>query len=179
MSETLCFAAAVSRRALRLSGSRRVMGISPFVARLRQLVGNDLLVLPAVAVLPWDDHERVLLVRQSDSGLWATIGGAVEPDESPHAGAVREAAEEAGVVISLERIRAVLGGPEFRNHYPNGDQTSYVTIVFDARVLSGTPRPDGDETLDVEWFSTSQLVDAQLHPFARSLLQGAHVIPSA
>jgi 8-oxo-dGTP pyrophosphatase MutT (NUDIX family)/predicted kinase len=153
------------------------VGISPFVARLRQLVGNELLVLPAVAVLPWDDHGRVLLVRQTDSGLWATIGGAVEPDESPQATAVREADEEAGVAISLNGIRAVLGGPEFRVRYPNGDQSSYVTIVFDARVVSGTPQPDGDETLDVEWFSTSQLAGAQLHPFARSLLQGAQVIP--
>jgi len=65
-----------------------MMGMSPYVAELRGLVGNRLLLLPSVAVLPWDDDGRVLLVRQADSDLWATIGGAVEPDESPEAAAV-------------------------------------------------------------------------------------------
>jgi len=49
-------------------------------------------LLPSVAVLPWDEHGRVLLVREAETGLWQTIGGAVEPDESPAQAAVREAA---------------------------------------------------------------------------------------
>ncbi len=129
------------------------MGISPFVSELRSMVGNHLLVLPSVAVLPWDSDGRLLLVRQADSGQWATIGGAVEPDEAPQSAALREAAEEAGVVVELTSIRAVLGGPGFRVRYPDGDQTSYVSSVFDARVTSGTPHPDGEEILDVAWFT--------------------------
>ena len=40
---------------------------------------------------------------------------------------------------SLGRILGVVGGPEFRITYPNGDQTSYVSTVFDATVTGGTP----------------------------------------
>ena len=110
------------------------MAMSPYIRRLRDLIGNELLVLPSAAVLPRDDRGRILLVRLIDSGLWATIGGAIEPDESPEEAALREAEEEAGVKLKLGPILAVLGGPEYRLTYPNGDQTSYVATVFDATV---------------------------------------------
>ena len=151
--------------------------MSPFLTEIRAMVGNHLLVLPSVAVLPWDSQGRVLLVRQADSGQWATIGGAVEPDETSQSAAAREAAEEAGIGVELARVRAVLGGPGLRVRYPNGDQTSYVTTVFDARVVSGDPRPDGDEILDVAWFTPSRLAEADLHPVGKCVLQGAGIIP--
>ena len=153
------------------------MAISPFLARIRQLVGHELLVLPSVAVLPWDEQGRLLLVRQSDHGQWGTIGGAVEPDEAPSDAAAREALEEAGVVVELGPIRAVLGGPEFRIRYPNGDETSYVSIVFDARIVEGEPCPDGDETLETGWFAPPDLADVQLSSFTRSLLSSAGIAP--
>ncbi len=89
-------------------------------------LGHEPHVLPAVAVLPWDGDGRVLMVRQADSGRWATIGGAVEPDEMPAHAATREAAEEAGISLELGPVQTVTGGPEFRVRYPNGDETSYV-----------------------------------------------------
>ena len=67
------------------------MAISPHVRRLRELVGHELLVLPSVAALPRDEAGRILLVRITDTHQWATIGGAVEPDESPERAAMREA----------------------------------------------------------------------------------------
>lgn len=66
------------------------MPISPYIARLRSLVGNELLQLPSVATLCRDDQNRVLLVRQAESGLWGTPGGAIEPGESPEEAAIRE-----------------------------------------------------------------------------------------
>lgn len=150
--------------------------MSPFLARLRQLVGTELLVLPAVAVLPWDDRGRVLLVRQADNGRWATIGGAVEPDEDPLAAAHREAQEEASVVLGDLRLRTVLGGPEYRITYPNGDQTSYVSIVFDAKVAGGEPAPDHEETTEARWFGLDDLASAELNSFARALLTDAGVL---
>ena len=75
------------------------------------------MLLASVAVLPWDERVGRPLVRAADSGLWQTIGGAVEPDESPHAAATREADEEAGVVVALERIRRATGGAQFRLRY--------------------------------------------------------------
>jgi 8-oxo-dGTP pyrophosphatase MutT (NUDIX family) len=146
------------------------MGIAPYIKRLRELVGHELLVLPSAAVLPRDHDGRILMVRISDTGQWAAIGGAIEPDESPEQAALREAEEEAGVTLELGRILGVLGGPEFRITYPNGDQTSYVSTVFDATVVGGTPTPDGDETLAVEWMDPDALPYHQMSDFTQALL---------
>ena len=148
------------------------MAISPHIRRLREAVGHELLVLPSSAVLPRDHRGRVLLVRITDTGEWAAIGGAIEPDESPQECALRKAEEEAGVVLELGRILAVLGGSEYRMTYPNGDQTSYVSTVFDAKVVGGTPRPDGDETSAVEWWEPLSLPQ-EMSRFTRALLRGA------
>src|SRR5580698_10871393 len=110
--------------------------ISPHVRRLREKVGHDLLLLPSTSVLPRDSAGRLLLVRLIDTGNWATIGGAVEPDESPRECAVREAEEESGVSVRLGEVLGVLGGPEYRVTYPNGDETAYVVTVFDATVIA-------------------------------------------
>ncbi|HEV3282389.1 MAG TPA: NUDIX domain-containing protein [Acidimicrobiales bacterium] len=151
------------------------MAIAPHIRRLRQLVGNELLVLPSVAVFPMDGERRVLLVRTIDTEQWAAIGGAVEPDESPRQAALREAEEEAGVVLRLGSIRAVLGGPAYRMTYPNGDRTSYVSTVFDAQVIGGVPRPDGDETSAVQWWDTARLPAEEMSPFTRALIRDARI----
>ncbi len=152
------------------------MGISPFVAALRGFVGHQLLLLPSVAVLPWREDGRLLCVRLADTAQWATIGGAVEPDESPEDAARRETEEEAGIRVELQGIRAVLGGPPFRIRYPNGDETAYVSTVFDASITSGVPQPDHDETTAIGWFSPTELVGTDMSPFTRALLIGARVI---
>ena len=154
------------------------MAIAPHIKRLRELVGTELLVLPSVAVLPRDEAGRVLLVRIIDTNQWAVIGGAIDPDESPQQAGHREAAEEAGVAVELGPILGVLGGPEFRMTYPNGDETSYVSTVFTATVTGGTPRPDGDETSDVVWFDADHLPYDEMSAFTRSLLTAVGLGPS-
>jgi 8-oxo-dGTP pyrophosphatase MutT (NUDIX family) len=128
-----------------------------------------MVLLPSVTVLPWDAQGRLLLVREAETLLWQTVGGAVEPDESPAEAAIRETAEETGVVVELDGIRGVTGGPQFRMTYPNGDRVGYVPTIFDARIIDGEPRPGGDETIDVAWFTLDQLADVALSEFTIAL----------
>ena len=111
------------------------------------------------------------------------IGGAVEPGESPWDAARRETAEETGVEVSLSGIRAVIGGPRFQHTYPNGDQVAFVSTVFDARIVSGTPVPDDDETTEVAWFDPAELAagarDAPGSPLDESLPELALAILDA
>ena len=81
------------------------MGIAAHLARLRAVVGHDLLLVPSVSVLPVDETGRVLLVCHAghDDG-WGVLGGAVDIGESPAAAAVREAREEITAEIELVRL---------------------------------------------------------------------------
>jgi 8-oxo-dGTP pyrophosphatase MutT (NUDIX family) len=137
--------------------------MSPYLRRIRERIGHDLLLLPAVSVLIWDDDGRLLLVRGADTGTWQMIGGAVEPGESPWDAARRETAEETGLEVSLSRIRGVIGGPRFQHTYPNGDRVAFVSTVFDSRIVTGTPVPDDDEVIEIAWFDPDELLAGERH----------------
>lgn len=139
------------------------MAVAPHIARLRAKIGHDLLLLPSVTVLPVDSQGRVLLVRQTDFGVFATIGGAIDEDETPEQAARREAYEEAGLVIEELELLAAIGGPQFRVTYPNGDHTAYVSVVYLARVDDNViAEPDGEEVDAVRWFAARDELTAPM-----------------
>jgi 8-oxo-dGTP pyrophosphatase MutT (NUDIX family) len=145
------------------------MAISDYLRQLRARIGHDLVLLPAVCVLIWNDDGQLLLMREAQTGLWQTVGGMVDPDESPSDAALREAEEETGLTVRLERLRTALGGPGYRVHYPNGDLCSYVSIVFDAAVVSGELGGD-DEVAELRWFRVDELALLELDALNRHLL---------
>ncbi|AVT31367.1 MULTISPECIES: NUDIX domain-containing protein [unclassified Plantactinospora] len=148
------------------------MPIPPYVARLRAAVGSELLLLPSASVLPVDPAGRLLLVRhRGHTEGWGLVGGVVEPGESPAEAAVREAAEEIGVRVRLTGLLDVLGGPEYEVTYPHGDRAAYVTAVYRAEIVTGTPVPDGDEVGEVGWFGRTELAALPLSRFARAVLR--------
>jgi 8-oxo-dGTP pyrophosphatase MutT (NUDIX family) len=155
------------------------MGISDYLKDLRRHVGNDLLLLPSVTVLLWDDRGRLMLMREAETMRWQTIGGTVDPDESPWDAARREALEEAGTIVRLERLRAAVGGPGYRVHYPNGDLCSYVASVFDAVVETGVPTPDGTEAHELRWFEVHEIAELDLDPLNRRLLHDVGVLDAS
>ena len=154
------------------------MAISDYLRRLRERIGHDLVLLPAVCVLIWDDHGQLLMMREAQTGHWQTVGGMVDPDESPSDAALREAEEETGLTVRLERLRTALGGPGYRVHYPNGDLCSYVSIVFDAVVVSGELAGD-DEVAELRWFHVDELGKLELDPLNRHLLRDVGVLSDA
>lgn len=147
------------------------MGISPHIARLRAFVGHELLVLPSAAVLPADAGGRVLLGWPAGTtDGWGTIGGAVDPGESPAEAAIREAREEIGVEVRLGRLLDVLGGPDYEVTYPNGDRVAYVSAVYEGSIVAGDPAPADGELSKVAWFARDELPALPLRRFTRALL---------
>ncbi len=148
------------------------MGISSHLARLRAVIGHELVLLPSVSVIVVDDHARLLLVRHTaNRDGWAVPGGAVDIGESPAQAAVREIREETGLQISQLRLLNVLGGTDYEVTYPNGDRVAYVTAVFQAGIADGIPVPDQEEISELAWFTPPQLSSADLNRFTRALLR--------
>ncbi len=125
-----------------------------FILDLRSRIGHaPLWLLGANALVLRDDE--VLLVRRSDTGEWSPISGIVDPGELPSETAVREAEEEAGVVIEIERLLWTIVTEEVV--YPNGDRCRYLDHGFRARWVSGEPRVGDEESTEVGWFKVSDL----------------------
>ena len=129
--------------------------------------------MPSVAVMVRDDAGRLLLVRDRATGLWQTVGGAMDPGEEPAEAAMREAFEETGLVIEPVRILGVHAGPLFRLTYPNADVVDYVGISFAARVVGGTERPCHDEVDRLGWFAEADAMALPAAPHTRLLIAEA------
>ncbi|MFE5515204.1 NUDIX domain-containing protein [Streptomyces sp. NPDC056488] len=132
------------------------MATPDFIRTLRETAGHQLLFLPGVSVVVFDDRGRVLLGRRSDNGRWAIIGGIVEPGEQPADCAVREVYEETAVRCEVERIVIVetLSKPVV---YPNGDQCQFMDVTFRCRAVGGEARVNDEESTEVGWFDVDDL----------------------
>jgi 8-oxo-dGTP pyrophosphatase MutT (NUDIX family) len=147
---------------------------SDYVRRLRASVGNELLLLPSVTILVFDQHGRVLLLRHSAHGLWVASGGMIEPGERPDAAALREMKEETGLSVELTDLLGVYGGGhEFHVRYPNGDEVAYVMTVYLARAAGGVLEPDGDEVLEARFFSAEEASQLETAPWLPIVLKDA------
>ncbi|WP_418277572.1 NUDIX domain-containing protein [Isoptericola jiangsuensis] len=92
-----------------------------------------------------------------EGGTWGIPGGALQPGESARAGALREAAEEAGIDPAAVRVL----GEHVLDHGP----WSYTTVV--AEVAPGTdvlPVATDAESIEVRWATTAELAALPLHP---------------
>ncbi len=79
------------------------MPVPPYVLELRRHIGTTELWLPGVTAVIRRDAE-ILLVRRADNGEWAPVTGIVDPGEDPGVTARREALEETGVEIRVDRL---------------------------------------------------------------------------
>lgn len=155
------------------------MPISPYVRALRAQVGSRRLLLPSAAALVYGPDGGLLLVRQTDGGVWSLPGGVIEPGETPADAVVRETWEETGLLVEPVRIAAVYGGSEFTVRYPGGDETQYVISVFECEVRGGVPRPDGDETSAVSYVSAGEAAELRLAPWLRQVAGRLYERPAA
>ncbi|MFD8723188.1 MULTISPECIES: NUDIX hydrolase [Streptomyces] len=131
------------------------MATPDFIREIRASAGHQLLWLPGITAIVFDDEGRVLLGRRTDTRKWSVIGGIPEPGEQPAVCAVREVYEETAVRCVAERVVLVQALNPVT--YPNGDVCQYMDITFRCRAVGGEARVNDDESLDVAWFDVDAL----------------------
>ena len=128
--------------------------VPDFIVEIRRLVGDLPLWLPGVtAVIRRGDE--VLLVKRADNGRWTPVTGITDPGEEPAVTAAREAMEEAGVTIRVDRLAMTSVHPEVT--YDNGDRAAYLDLTFACTWLEGEAHVADDESSDVRWWPLASL----------------------
>ncbi|MDM4761807.1 NUDIX domain-containing protein [Galbitalea sp. SE-J8] len=141
------------------------MATPDFVLRLRERIGHEELWLIGTTAVIVRDEREVLLVRRSDTGDWTPVTGIVDPGEEAADAAAREALEEAGVIIRVDRLARL--GVTALYEYPNGDRSRYTDVTFRCTWLSGEPYPADGENTDAAWFGLDALPPMSAHMLGR------------
>lgn len=111
--------------------------------------------------------ERVFVAQRSlhchNGGTWAMPGGALDLDETPLDGALREFAEEIGHRLTEYEVAEV--------HEDDHGGWSYWTIVLDVAEPFDPPAELHWETADVAWVTFDELARYELFPAFRATLE--------
>lgn len=120
-------------------------------------------LVPACGVLAVDDQGRILLQRRRDTGQWALPMGKMELGETPTQCAVRETAEETGVLVEPTGILGVYSDPTHIVAYTDGEVRQEYEVMLIARPAEGTPAAN-DEASDARWVAPEDLATLDIHP---------------
>nr|WP_198161478.1 NUDIX domain-containing protein [Kocuria turfanensis] len=129
-------------------------------------------VLTITAVCLRDDDGALLTVRKRGTDRFMLVGGKLDPGESPAEAAVRETAEEVGLVLDPGQLR-LLG--EFEAPAANEAATWVRSTVFTAP-LTGRPEARA-EIEELRWQPLDDVSPAALPADLAPLLR-EHVIPA-
>lgn len=102
----------------------------------------------------FDDRQRILLIQERSDRRWTLPGGWSDVLETPSQAVIREAREEAGVVVDVVKLAAVLDRERQGNQPPLPFHV-YQLFFLCRQVSVGDPLPT--ETLDVQWFDVDRL----------------------
>ena len=108
-----------------------------------------------VGVLLVDASARVLLTLRKfppEAGCWSIVGGKLDFLESLEACAIREALEEVGLTIAIDRLLCVT------DHLLPEENQHWVSPAFLGRIVSGVARNcEPHKTAEVAWFHLDAL----------------------
>ncbi|MDE4077924.1 NUDIX hydrolase [Methanosphaera sp. Vir-13MRS] len=110
-----------------------------------------------VDIIIIDNDNTVLIKRLNDpyKDHWALPGGFVEYGEKVEHAAVREAKEETGLEVELDKLVGVYSDPD---RDPRGHT---VTVVFTAHIIDGTLQSDSDAK-DAKYIKITELKNEKL-----------------
>lgn len=112
-----------------------------------------------VAIL---SRDRVLLTRREDFEVWCLPSGSGEEGEPLAQTARREAQEETGLEVSIDRLVGIYS-------MPKGPGGGSFDIIFAGSVTGGELAPDPREVVETGWFGLNDLPEPLLPWMAQGI----------
>ena len=116
---------------------------------------RDIYPTPSVsvrAIILNENRDKVLMVRESNSGTYSFPGGWADLYDSAGQTAINESSQEAGADVEIVRLVGVLN----RTPFKTGVHVPEYLVVFEAK-LKGQLHEHEYETDDVNWFDLHEL----------------------
>lgn len=136
-----------------------VFKLADYIKSIRSLVGHAPIRSVSVACIIENEQGQILLQKRSDTETWGTPGGNLELEEHIIEGLNREIREETGLELKNPTLFGIYSGQEQAFHYPNGDITYYVVVVFHEKLDSPVNLVLNEESLQLSFFSRDQIPD--------------------
>ena len=133
-----------------------------YLGQLRKLVGNRMLITPAVRAAIRDEQGAILLIRRSENGKWGFPAGSMELDESVWDAMQREVKEETGLDVITATLIAIYSEPRFQFTNAFGGQHQMLAFVFQVDEWRGELLTETDETIDARFFAPEELPEISL-----------------
>ncbi len=128
----------------------------------KRLGKNGELRIGCSATILDESHQKVLLTRRKDNGLWCLPGGHMESGESVEECCVREVFEETGLQVRVKRLTGVYSNPDQLVIYPDGSQAHFVVMNFYVEIVDGKLGLS-EETSEAGYFSLAEIESMPMH----------------
>jgi len=104
----------------------------------------------------FDEAGRVLLTRRADNGQWCVPGGHMDMDENIQQTAVREAKEETGLDVEIERLSGMYSVHHPASVFPDRGAHTVFIVAFRCKALGGQLTLN-EEVTEFGWFESDNL----------------------
>ncbi len=128
---------------------------------------NKTEILPAIAVIIFNEQGEILLQRRKDVNQWCILSGHVEFGETITDAALREIREETGAAADIVRFIGLYSSPASQTYHYKERSVQYVTAYFEARFTEMVNLDFyNDETSELRFFHPEEIPAelAQINP---------------
>ena len=138
------------------------------------VIGWTKLITPRVGTnaIIFNEAGQTLLTRRADNGLWCIPGGHLDFDEDIRQTAIREALEETGLTVEIERLVGMYSVTYPAGTFPEKRRRGMFIVAFRCRATGGELTLN-DEVTEFGWFHPQDLPDDLIMFHAERILEAA------